>query len=95
MERENTVNNFQNNQNPHLKLNYRLMGMLRDDRIMQHSPTVHPHSEELYIHNRRFRAFDLGGHETARRIWKVEYGSNLTQKRTLGCLMNLMQHILM
>jgi len=46
------------------------MAMLKDNNLSQAMPTLHPHNEELMIKNIRFKTYDLGGHETARRIWK-------------------------
>jgi GTP-binding protein SAR1 len=50
-----------------------LMHMLRDDRVVQHTPTQFPTSEELQLAGINFKAFDLGGHKIARRVWKDYY----------------------
>mmetsp|Transcript_45212 Transcript_45212/g.62867 ORF Transcript_45212/g.62867 Transcript_45212/m.62867 type:complete len:193 (+) Transcript_45212:112-690(+) len=47
-----------------------LLRRLKDDRMVQHDPTIHAHMEELTLGNINIRAYDLGGHETVRKTWK-------------------------
>ncbi|KAK0403573.1 hypothetical protein QR680_017003 [Steinernema hermaphroditum] len=47
-----------------------LMRRIRDDTVHTHAPTYHPTSEEFSVGGVRITAFDLGGHEQVRRVWK-------------------------
>uniref|UniRef100_A0A7N2L6B8 Uncharacterized protein n=1 Tax=Quercus lobata TaxID=97700 RepID=A0A7N2L6B8_QUELO len=44
-----------------------------ETRLVQHQPTQYPASEEMSIGKIKFNAFDLGGHQIARRVWKDFY----------------------
>lgn len=47
-----------------------LLQKLKDNRITAQPPTLHPNSEILEVGRIRFNTFDLGGHESARKLWR-------------------------
>jgi len=53
-----------------------LFHMLKFGRLQACEPTKHPNTGELIIGGIKFRMFDLGGHETARRLW-LDYGATV------------------
>ncbi len=50
-----------------------LMHMLRDNKLQTFMPTQKPCTEQLSLGNISFLAYDLGGHEIARRVWRDFY----------------------
>lgn len=47
-----------------------LLSVLKTGRVTVLDPTKHAHSEHLTIGNVNMNAFDLGGHEAMRKIWR-------------------------
>merc|ERR1719316_1875052 len=47
-----------------------LVQMLKTNMFEQYEPTMYPSSEYLIVGNLKFKAFDLGGHEMGRQVWK-------------------------
>lgn len=52
-----------------------ILNLLKYDRLAAHAPTMHPTMEEMTVQGINFKAWDLGGHEQARRVWKEYYAT--------------------
>eukprot|EP01117_Protostelium_nocturnum_P020459 TRINITY_DN9207_c0_g1_i1.p1 TRINITY_DN9207_c0_g1~~TRINITY_DN9207_c0_g1_i1.p1 ORF type:complete len:193 (+),score=67.83 TRINITY_DN9207_c0_g1_i1:136-714(+) len=52
-----------------------LMHVLKSAHLKQPTPTFHPTMEELVIGKIKFNAYDLGGHEAARKVWRDYFPS--------------------
>uniref|UniRef100_H3BBT9 small monomeric GTPase n=1 Tax=Latimeria chalumnae TaxID=7897 RepID=H3BBT9_LATCH len=71
-----------------------LLHMLKDDRMGQHVPTLHPTSEELTIAGMTFTTFDLGGHaQEKKKKWGVYIPHITTAYYLIFCLkLNASKH---
>ncbi|XP_056018303.1 uncharacterized protein LOC125671615 [Ostrea edulis] len=47
-----------------------LLSLLKHGKLVQHPPTPRPVSEEMTLAGTTFTAYDLGGHQMARRLWR-------------------------
>lgn len=47
-----------------------LLHLLKDDKLSEHTPTLNPSSEEFCVGNVTIKAFDMGGHDRARTLWR-------------------------
>eukprot|EP00388_Colpodella_angusta_P023363 GDKJ01059807.1.p1 GENE.GDKJ01059807.1~~GDKJ01059807.1.p1 ORF type:complete len:191 (-),score=44.83 GDKJ01059807.1:166-738(-) len=50
-----------------------LLQKLKDNRVSANIPTLHPHTEDVILGKTKFNIVDLGGHYTARKVWKDYY----------------------
>ncbi|KAM4119022.1 hypothetical protein ACJW30_03G027600 [Castanea mollissima] len=53
-------------------------------KLVQNQPTQYLASEEMSIGKIKFNAFDLGGHQIARRVWKDYYAKLVTLELSSG-----------
>jgi len=47
-----------------------LLRLLTTGQVSVHAPTQYPHSEDFNVGNVSFKGFDLGGHTSARAVWR-------------------------
>lgn len=54
-----------------------LLYTLKSGKLGSYTPTLAPNNEELIIGKVRFKTFDLGGHETAQKLWREYFASGV------------------